>query len=111
MKIEKEYFLDKSEQDADGFYDYYYEGVIYIITFDDIVYAACCYTDSPDELSFFSVSGKMAYFKNIPYDEESFWECIKYFRNELNFREFSVLTTSDSGTYIPVQLNRIPGFE
>ena len=108
MEIKKEHFLDKGEQDEQGFYDYYYEGDLYEISFDNITYYARCYTHTPDELSFHAreISGKDGrIFKRIPYKEATFIECVKHFRDNLGFRQFKLLTSSGK-RYEPVDLKK-----
>ena len=97
MKIEKEHFIDAGEKDAEGYYDYYYEGDTYEIALQDVSYSGRCYIDSPTEFSFLSktMDGKRKPFQNIPYDDTNFQECIKYFRDKLGFQDFKVLAGKD----------------
>lgn len=110
MKIKKEHFLDKGEQDEQGFYDYYYEGDVYEIAFDNVVYGARSYTDNPQELSFHSrtiLNVKGSDFSHVPYEEKAFFECINHFKNELGFKTFRIITSSNpTGGYEEVKLEK-----
>ncbi|WP_122341685.1 hypothetical protein [Pseudomonas caricapapayae] len=49
IRMERYHHIDASEQDKDGFYDYYYEYYMYYFTEGTLSLAARCYTDDADE--------------------------------------------------------------
>lgn len=51
MEITEERFEDAGEKDADGYYDYYYSGVIYLIRGGGLYCKARTYDDEPDLVS------------------------------------------------------------
>ena len=87
MKITEEKFCDHGEQDADGFYDYYYAGVVYTLRDGDVGWEARSYDDDKETVSFLS---SVAYNKTsrgwrsenslietIPYEDPHFAEAVK----------------------------------
>ena len=106
MQIEKEHFLDASEQNADGSYDYYYEGDVYRVTIGDQVYTCRSYTDEPERISFITVNDTIA--ETIPYDSASFITCAKHFHNALGFRHIFVLVNQNGGSYAPIDFGKLP---
>jgi len=108
MKIIQEPFLDKSEQDEDGFYEYYYEGNNYEIVFDQVTYWVRSYTDEPTHLYISNrkvqeIEGHT--FSYIPYEEETFWQLIKHFKN-LGFKTFAVITSQSKNGYENIDLEK-----
>ncbi|WP_439892075.1 hypothetical protein ACS7SF_05675 [Ralstonia sp. 25C] len=55
MNVEKEHFIDCSDPDADGMYDYYYEYDVYEFQDGGMSYVVRCYTDEPLQASFMGV--------------------------------------------------------
>ena len=51
MEITEERFEDAGEKDADGFYDYYYSGVVYLVRDGGLHCKARSYDDEPDLVS------------------------------------------------------------
>lgn len=112
MKIEKEHFIDCSEKDENGLYEYYYEYDIYTISFTDITYFARSYVDEPKQISFLSFTAskdnKRVLFDTIPYKDINFQECLKYFRKELGFEDFKILLSNANKAYNEIDLTKLP---
>lgn len=53
--MERYHHIDASEQDKDGFYDYYYEYNMYYFTEGTLSLVARCYTDDADEANFMGI--------------------------------------------------------
>lgn len=108
MRITKTHFIDAGEKNAEGCYDYYYEGNDYTVAFDDVVYHCRTYQDEPAKLAFTSqlINGVTAQFKEIPYSSASFITCLKYFQAVLGFTDFVMLSEPDK-EYVPVNLGKI----
>lgn len=122
MRVEKEHFVDAGEKDAEGYYDYYYEGDNYTITFDDVIYHTRIYIDEPWLLFFqsripeqkpnlfdrFLLGETPSAFLSIPYREPEFRECVAYFKN-MGVREFRVPTgKGKDGFYETVDFSKLP---
>lgn len=108
MKIKKEHFLDKSEPDDEGYYEYYYEGYNYEIILDNVIYSARSYNDTPNEISFLrhkSPKNKWNFFCSIPYKDKDFTYVIKNLSQNYNFEIFKVLL-KDNG-YQDINLSKI----
>ncbi|WP_440091664.1 hypothetical protein ACTACL_14780 [Pseudomonas syringae] len=55
IRMERYHHIDASEQDKDGFYDYYYEYDMYYFTEGTLSLVARCYTDDADEANFMGI--------------------------------------------------------
>jgi len=85
MQVTQKRFEDAGECDANGYYDYYYSGVIYRFTFPNRILVARRYDDTFGKASFLhSESAKdntSLIFTEIPYRDLDFREAVTYLRN------------------------------
>ena len=82
MEVSKVYEIDCSEQDENGYYEWYYEYDLYEFSFGCIKLHARSYFDTPKEVSFFAYEkdGKRSSYNNL-IDHPEFIEALKYLKN------------------------------
>ncbi|GKQ48546.1 hypothetical protein [Pseudomonas syringae] len=70
IRMERYHHIDASEQDKDGFYDYYYECDMYYFTEGTLSLVARCYTDDADEANFMGIEFD-GYDRSLESDDQS----------------------------------------
>lgn len=107
MEIIEQAFEDAGEQDANGFYDYYYSGVVYRFVFPGREFKARRYDDEPGVASFLGyATGRSRSFAEIPYDDPEFRLAAAYLRDTLGADRVNVLLPDG---YVPVDFAQFPG--
>ncbi|WP_183141435.1 hypothetical protein [Pseudomonas syringae group genomosp. 3] len=70
IRMERYHHIDASEQDKEGFYDYYYEYDMYYFTEGTLSLVARCYTDDADEVNFMGIEFD-GYDRSLESDDQS----------------------------------------
>jgi hypothetical protein len=95
MRVTQERFEDAGERDANGYYDYYYSGVIYRFVFPSRILVARRYDDTIGEASFLRSEsvpdGTPAMFTEIPYRDREFREAVAHLRHSEGIEVVQVL--------------------
>ena len=108
MQVTQERFEDAGERDADGYYDYYYSGVIYRFVFANRALVARRYDDTIGEASFLRSEslpdGTAAMFTEIPYRDPEFREAVAFLRTSESIEFVQVLL---SRGYVQIDFNEI----
>jgi hypothetical protein len=110
VKVIEQAFEDASEQDSNGWYDYYYSGVIYRLVFPGGEFRARRYDDVPGEAHFLAYGstpgGERQLFEAIPYDNPEFRAAAAYLRDTVGADTVKILLPSG---YVPVDFTQFPG--
>ncbi len=114
MDIQKDHYVDKGEQDEQGYYDYYYEYYIYTFTDKQFSYIARRYVDTPEEASFMKKRikrkrnkiPKASYITPDDFADPLFQSAISYLKSE-GVLEINYL--SDYG-YLPILEVKVNNF-
>jgi hypothetical protein len=95
VHVTQERFEDAGKRDADGYYDYYYSGVIYRFVFPTRVLVARRYDDDFGEASFLRSEslpdGEKTLFTEIPYQDLEFREAVAFLRSSEEVEFIQVL--------------------
>lgn len=107
MQVIEEPFEDAGEQDAKGYYDYYYSGVNYRFVFAGRELHARSYGPGEAHVLAFTarLGGERCLFEAIPYDIPEFREAALYLRDNVA-DTVSVLLPNG---YTPVDFSQFPG--
>ena len=92
VKVKKEHFVDKGDQNKDGSYGYYYEYDIYDFCKSKICYSVRAYTDTPEEASF--MSSKNNYISINDFSEPLFIYSYFYLKEKEGKTKIKYLTGS-----------------
>ncbi len=100
MKTSEEHIIDASDQDENGFYEYYYEYDKYEFAFNKLTLIAKSYKDEDDEASFFAsvVNGKREMVLNEHISSPEMEQAVRYLQAK-GKNKFTVLTEQG---YIPI---------
>jgi hypothetical protein len=112
MEVTREHFVDASEPDENGYYDYYYAYHIYTFTFEQEAFVARQYDDTSDEASFgpwMRVKGKRKWrwqrLEAVPYESPTFREAVRYLLEQENVQTVKWLSQQDG--YVSLDLARL----
>jgi hypothetical protein len=109
VQVIEQAFEDVGDEDANGFVDYDYSGVIYRFVFPQLEFHARRYDDRPNEghfLAYTTQAGERCLFQTIPYDVPEFGVAAAYLRDALGAETVSILLPSG---YVPVDFGQFPG--
>lgn len=100
MKIKKNRIVDKSERDANGMYEYYYEYDIYEFVFDEYTLTARNYFDEPDEAHFLSksIGNRRGFVEKVDLLDENILQAISHLKKE-GKKVIKYLSHEGSGGY------------
>jgi hypothetical protein len=110
FQVEKEKFVDASEPNESGMYDYYYSGTNYVLLDGSRRLVARIYDDSTDCASFISDLNnydRNSFAAGIPYEDQFFCHAVQYFLDVLKVQTIKILTSKPTGGYEDVDLHRV----
>ncbi len=110
FQVEKESFVDASEPNKSGMYDYYYSGTNYVLVDGSRSLVVRIYDDSTDCASFVFDStnnNRNSFLAGIPYENQFFCDAVQYFLDMLKVQTVKILTSNPTGGYEDVDLHRV----